>query len=56
MLLITCFADGLLNALQGRCAIGSIFLDLGVALGCTLFCLAAAIWILHHQVAVTTSI
>jgi hypothetical protein len=49
-------ADGLLNALQGRGAIASIFLGLGVTLGCTLLCLAAAIWILHHQVAVTASI
>jgi ABC-2 type transport system permease protein len=49
-------ADGLLNALQGQGAIGSILLDLLITLGCTLLCLSAAIWILHRQAAVTASI
>lgn len=49
-------ADGLLNALQGQSAIGGVFLDLGITLGCTLLCLGAAIWILHRQIAVTASI
>jgi ABC-2 type transport system permease protein len=51
-----CMADGLLKALQGQGAIGSIFLDLLITLGCTLLCLGAAIWILHRQAAVTASI
>jgi ABC-2 type transport system permease protein len=49
-------ADGLLSALQGQIVIGNIFLDLGITLGCTLPCLATAVWILHRQVAVTASI
>ena len=49
-------ADGLLNALQNQGTIGSAFLDLGVTLGCIVVCLAAAVWILHRQTAVTATI
>lgn len=49
-------ADGLLNALQNQGTLGGAYLDLGVTLGCTVVCLAAAVWILHRQVAVTAAV
>jgi ABC-2 type transport system permease protein len=49
-------AEGLLNALQNQGTIGSAFLDLGVTVGWTTVCLAAAVWLLHRQTRVTATI